>query len=188
MIRWLAALLWLIAAACILAAPARADINVEVPAPGTCPYPGVSDQGMAAALVATFWWSCDFPVEENGSIWHCYYYGAAGQGNLGFSMMVQVGMSGPVGGMKGGCHYVCPDGPHKGQRSAWPNPPGAWKYPLKPNVCVPLAVQPIDAAPAPDVPPATPPDPFPVPPPEAGLTPAVTNPDNPNPDATVNPQ
>jgi hypothetical protein len=168
----------------------RADITVEVPGPGTCPYPGVSDQGMVGTLVATWWWSCDFPVEENGSILHSYYYGAATQGNaqVGFSMMfsVSAGVAGPVGAMKGGTHYVCPDGPNKGKRTAWPNPPGAWKYALTPRVCVPLKDQPIADDPWPNVPPPTPPDAMPVPPPET-LTPAVTNPDNPNPGATVNP-
>jgi hypothetical protein len=162
---------------------AQADINVEVPAPGVCPYPGVSDQGMVSALVATFWWSCDFPVEENGSTWHCYYYGAAGQGSLGFSMMVQASLSGPVGGMKGGCHYDCPGG----LRSRTPNPPGSWKYALKPHPCVPVDPPMLDVPPPEPPPPESPPNFTVDPPPPSGITPAVTNPDQGNPDATVNP-
>jgi hypothetical protein len=163
---------------------AQADINVDVPPPGACPYPGVSDQGMVGTLVTTFWWSCDFPVEENGSTWHCYYYGAAGQGSLGISMMLQASMSGPVGGMKGGCHYDCPGG----LRTKTPNPPSEWKYALRPKPCVPLDPPILDLPPPEPAPPDAQAPNFTVDPPEpSGITPAVTNPDQGNPDATVNP-
>jgi hypothetical protein len=186
--RKMARLIALLIAVMLNCAVAHADINVDVPGPGACPYPGVSDQGMVGVMVATFWWSCDFPIEENGSNWHCYYYGAAGQGNVGFSMMLQAGMAGPVGGMKGGCHYVCPSGPDKGKRTAIPNPPSAWKYALVPKPCVPLKDQPPSEEMMMNSPPPEEPPDFAVgPPPPSGATPAVTNPDQGNPAATVNP-
>jgi hypothetical protein len=142
-----------------------------MPAPGLCDYPGIGGSG--AAFGAYHYW-CDFPVEANGSHWHCAYGGAMYQGTLGVGiLMFNASITTPVGVLEGSCSWRCPDM----TLSAAPNPPGVWAARLVPAKCVTVA-------PNPDVPP---PDPEAPPPPLGGLTPAVTNPDMPNPDATVNP-
>jgi hypothetical protein len=176
------------------------------PAPSLCAYPGVGDAGVAGALVPGYWYWCDFPTELNGSHWHCQYMGAAGSGSAGFSMMVSVGMTGLVGGLIGGCHFVCPSG----LLAQTPNPPGGWKDAIRPTQCQPIGPNPDLPPPSEDVPIAPPiaeqgavpaipfgqpqpqpgaaPEPPapPVEPPLAQQLPSVTNPACPNPAATVN--
>jgi hypothetical protein len=161
------------------------------PAPGLCPYPATCDAGEAGGMVAVYWYREEWPVELNGSHRHCYYYGAATQGSFGFSMMLQVGITGPVGGLAGGCHYVCPDG----ELAAMPNPPGGWKDAIIPTRCKPVGPNPdmpVDVSPPIAEQGAVPAQPFqlPVPPPPPGEPspatelPSVTNPACPNPEAT----
>jgi hypothetical protein len=177
---------------------AHADIGNGVTQP--CDYPGVGGSGLAGALVPAYWYWCDFPIEENGSNWHCQYLGAEGTGQIGFQFYVTASISGPVGGIIGSCYWRCPDNTPMGQLAAQPNPPGAWKYALRPAKCKPIGQSPLTptpqlvpdvASPVPEGPPpeAVAPPNFEVgPPPPSGITPAVTNPDLGNPDATQNPQ
>jgi hypothetical protein len=147
---------------------AQADIGGNVPGPGLCDYPGKGGSGMEMG-VYHFW--CDFPIEENGSRWHCEYGGAAVQGVEGVNVaMLTPSILFPVGVLTSSCSFRCPDG----SLSAEPNPPGAWKNALTPKPCVPLEVAPVSA-------PNTSLPPWP------GLLPAVTNPGTPNPVTTENP-
>lgn len=108
---------------------------------------------------------CDFPVEENGSRWHCEYGGGAVQGIGGVNILfLTAQVITPLGALEGSCSFRCPDG----SLSAAPNPPGAWKNGLTPKKCVPLGVSPI-SEPNTDLP-GWP-----------GHLPAVTNPVIPNP-------
>jgi hypothetical protein len=117
-----------------------------------------------------FW--CDFPVEENGSHWHCEYGGGAVQGIGGINiMMFNASVIAPLGVLEGSCSFRCPDG----SLSAPPNPPGAWKDAITPKKCFPLETKPVSE-------PNTGLPPFP------GLGPAVTNPATPNPETTENPR
>jgi hypothetical protein len=195
--RWLAALL-MAAIALLSCPPADADIGGQIPAPGLCEYPGVGGSGMAGALVPAYWYWCDFPVELNGSHWHCQYAGAAGIGTIGVSMIFQAGIAGPVGGMVGGCAFLCPDM----RLAASPNPPGGWKDAIRPTRCQPIGLNPFAPPPPPEDVPISPPiaeqgaipsKPFDQPaetPPTTGspaeILPSVTNPSCPNPDATTN--
>ena len=115
---------------------AQADIGGNVPGPGLCDYPGVGGSGME--MGAYHYW-CDFPVEENGSRWHCEYGGGAVQGVGGINIfMFNASVITPLGALEGSCSFRCPDG----SLSAAPNPPGAWKNALTPKKCVPLEVAP----------------------------------------------
>jgi hypothetical protein len=183
------------------------------PAPGLCAYPAVCDGGVAGfGAAAVYWYWEDFPVELNGAHRHCQWGGGATEANAqaGFSMMVQVsvGVQAPLGALKGGCGYVCPDM----KKADMPNPPGGWKDAIRPTKCQPVGgLNPWDPTPAapedvPIAPPigeqgAVPSIPFgqqqpqpgsPVPSPPAGAPeppiaqqlPSVTNPVCPNPVAT----
>lgn len=67
---------------------------------------------------------CGFPIEENGSRWHCEYGGGAVQGVGGINIfMFNASVITPLGALEGTCSFRCPDG----SLSAEPNPPGAWK-------------------------------------------------------------
>jgi hypothetical protein len=147
---------------------AHGDIGGVVPGPGLCDYPGIGGSGM---VMSTYYYWCDFPTEGNGSHWHCEYGGAAVVATGGVSiLMFQASISGNVGAVGGSCSWRCPDN----TLSAAPNPPGAWKASMNPAKCVPVgAAPPPPGAPAVIV--------------DNGPAPAVTNPDNPNPDATQNP-
>jgi hypothetical protein len=147
---------------------AQADIGGNVPGPGLCDYPGVGGSGME--MGAYHYW-CDFPVEENGSRWHCEYGGGAVQGVAGVNIfMFSASVLAPLGALEGSCSFRCPDG----SLSAAPNPPGAWKNALTSKKCLPLEVAPIS-------------EPDTGLPPSAGLFPGVTNPATPNPVTTENP-
>jgi hypothetical protein len=154
---------------------ADGDPGGQVPAPGLCEYPGVGGSGMAGVLVPGYWYWCDFPTEINGSHWHCELLGAAGQAMIGFSMMFQAGLSGPVGGIVGSCTWRCPDL----SMAESPNPPGAWRDPIRPTRCKTIGPNPdeVPVAVAEPIPP-----PAPIPPP---ILPAVTDPVCSNPLATV---
>jgi hypothetical protein len=113
----LAATLIGLTAATLSAPPANAGI--------LCDYPGV---GVGVGLFGIRGWFCDFPVEINGSHWHCEIGGASIGGVIGFS---DNGVSGGIaGGGVGGasCSWRCPDG----SMAPAPNPPGAWKEYLVP--------------------------------------------------------
>lgn len=112
------------------------------PSPGLCPYPSTCDAGVAGAGIAYYWYREEWPTELNGTHRHCYAYEVATAGNaeVGFSMMLQIsaGITGPVGAMVGGCHYVCPDG----QLGAMPNPVGGYKDAIIPTRCKPIGPNP----------------------------------------------
>jgi hypothetical protein len=157
---------------------AQADVGGAVPAPGLCEYPGVCGSGMI--MNAYYYWS-DFPTEINGAHWHCQWGGASIDAAAGISiMMFTAGISGHIGALNGTCTWRCPDM----SLAEPPNPPGAWKDPIRPSKC--KTVGPDPNAPPAEVaaPVADPiPPPAPIPPP---ILPAVTDPACPNPDATVN--
>jgi hypothetical protein len=112
----------------------------------------------------------------------------AGVAFMMFTASLSVGI--PVGVLRGITYWACPDF----SMSEAPNPPGAWKDEIHPKPCKTLAPRPmpIGADQMPPPPPGAPPlpdvpDPVLPPAPAPGVTPgAVTNPDNPNPDATEN--
>lgn len=139
-----------------------------MPGPDVCDYPGVGESGLDGVGVYHYW--CDFPTEENGSHWHCVDGGAASVGSVGVSFfMFQAGLQTELGVIHGSCHWVCPDG----RLSATPpNPPGAWKNYLVARPCVPV--------------PEPPPEQQGTPGGEGGQLAPVTNPVNPNPEATQN--
>lgn len=171
---------------------ACADPGGTLIGPGPCDYPGVGGFAQVQVIGGGQGWGCDFPVEENGSVWRC----ALGYGGLGFSgggfVGGAIGLPAPlINGGGGACNYVCPDTPWPGYVTYQPNPPGLWKSHLIPHRCAP--VQPVRILFEPKAPPLLSPDdggqPAPVAPPPSPpdqLGP-VTNPDNPNPDATQNP-
>jgi hypothetical protein len=167
----LIAALWLLGCGVAHAGPGG-----SIAMPGPCDYPGVGHQTYAAGAA---WWYCDFPVEENCAHWHVEGKvfnagGPTGSGVYGFDFM-GFGITIPggiIGGGDGFQGYVYPDN----TVAPWPNPPGSWKARLVPK-CPPEHNHP--PAPLPDAP-----SDDPAPPPFTG---AVTNPDNPNPDATQNP-
>jgi len=165
----LAALGIVAAAWLVLGVPAaQADIGGNVPGPGVCDYPGMGGSGMEMG-VYHYW--CDFPIEENGSRWHCEYGGGAVQGAEGLNlMMFAPSILAPVGVLASSCSFRCPDG----SLSAAPNPPGAWKNALTPKQCVPVSVSPVS-------------EPNTSLPPWPGQLPGVTNPATPNPVTTQNP-
>lgn len=147
---------------------AQADIGGQIPGPGLCDYPAVCDVG---AEMGAYHYRSAMPVEENGSQHVCTYGGAMVQGVASLNLViVQAGLSAPIGALEGGCHWLCPDG----SPAAAPRPPGAWRNAIVPTACVPLGPPP---APTGDelsdqAPPA---EPFPT----------VTNPVAPNPEATL---
>ena len=166
--RFLVLLFPAVAWLCLSVPVAQADVGGQVPGPGLCDYPGIGSSGMN---MSTYFYFCDFPTEENGSHWHCEYGGLAGFGTAGVNvMMLQANLGGNLGALDGSCTWRCPDM----SLAAAPNPPGNWRNYLAPRKC-----QSIGAPPPP--PPGAPGPPSPV------QSPAVTNPDNPNPEATVNP-
>jgi hypothetical protein len=116
-------------AACLLplslwvsAPAARADTQ--------CPYPGVGVLGVNIGGVNGGF--CDFPVEINGSHWHCQGGGVhlgigfagSGVGSGGSLGIAQAGQG--IGGVS--CDWRCPDNTGAPQ----PNPPGAWQHYLVP--------------------------------------------------------
>ena len=158
----------------------RAGPDGDVPFPGLCDYPGVGASGLDGLGVFHYW--CDFPTEINGSHWHCFYGGAASQGTVGVSLIFNASISTPVGVLQGSCSFRCPNM----TMAATPNPPGQWKVYLKPATCHSISPNPdapVSATPYPreQAPPPQPPQLVP------DHTPAVTNPEQPNPEATDNP-
>ena len=172
------------AAAALLAltAPlARAEVGGEVPAPGLCEYPGVGASHMIGAgpFTTVYVYVCDFPTEINGSHWHAELGGDAVQAALSAGITLGPfnaggGLTGNLGYIGGSTSWRCPDN----SISEPPNPPGAWKNHITPSKCKTIAPNPDLPPPDPDIPPA----------PDNHATAAVTNPDNPNPDATQNPR
>jgi hypothetical protein len=128
------------------------------PSPGLCAYPAVCDGGEAGVGAgAVYWYWEDFPTELNGSHRHCAWGGAAAEGNIqvGFSMIIQIGagVEAPLGALKGGCFYVCPDM----QEAMMPNPPGGWKDAIRPTKCQPIGRNPFLPPPPPVDAPIAPP-------------------------------
>jgi hypothetical protein len=177
---------------CTPAPDAGANVGGSIYAPDLCEYPGIGSSGAIGPEVDYF---CDFPTEVNGSHWHCMMGGAMLQASIqaGVSvMMFSFGgsLSSPVGAIRGSCTWRCPDM----TMAAQPNPPGAWKDYITPARCKTVGANP-------DTPPETPPETTPpasgvpmllpappLPPPPPNPFAPVTNPDTPNPDATVNPR
>ena len=159
----------------------RADIGGNIPGPGLCDYPGVGSSGN---VMGADWFYCDFPIEINGSHWHCAYGiyilgGVGGNGpNLGATLGVQIGGGG------GNCFWACPDMTQAEQ----PNPPGAWKNRITPEKCKTVAPSPRIIGPELSAPPPLPaPEPqTPALPAPEPMSPAVTDPVPPNPLATQN--
>lgn len=166
---------------CSSNADARADVGGEVPSPGLCDYPGIGTSAMVGAgpFGTVYTYSCDFPTEINGSHWHAELGGAAVQAALSAGVTlsflnVSGSVSGNLGLIFGSTSWRCPDM----TLAEAPNPAGAWKNRISPSKCKTVGANPdIPPAPADQTVPATP----------DHASPAVTNPDNPNPDATVNP-
>ncbi len=142
------------------------------PSPGLCDYPAVCGSGVDGAMIAAYYYWEDMPVELNGSHRHCEWGGGQTSGNLGFSMMWSVGISGPVGGINGSCFYVCPDM----QLAAMPNPPGGWRDAIRPTKCQPIGRNPFLPPPPPQDVPIAPPITAPGEPGPAGLGPVSTGP------------
>lgn len=168
-------------------APANADIGGSVPSPGECPYPATGAFGAAGG---EYDYACQFPVEINGSRHTTLFGGGMWQvsATVGISFMMfnaSLGVLIPAGVLRGITYFACPDL----SMAADPNPPGAWKNEIHPPPCKPLAPRPVLIRPGdePQPPPGVPPPPPPPPGPMSATQPAVTNPENPNPDATVNP-
>jgi len=137
-------------------AMARADLGNAGPgpAPGLCQYPSVCDSGViGAGAGAVYWYWEDFPIELNGSHRHCEWAYAATEANLGFSMMIQVGVNAPLGAGHGSCQYVCPDM----QKADMPNPVGGWKDAIRPTKCQAIAPNPFAPPPPPQDVPIAPP-------------------------------
>jgi hypothetical protein len=154
LIRWL--LLVVAAVLFIGTTNSRADLGNAGPgpAPGLCQYPAVCGGGVAGAgAAAVYWYWEDFPVELNGSHRHCQWGGGATEANLGFSMILQVGVQAPLGAITGNCFYVCPDM----QQADFPNPPGGWKDAIRPTKCQPIAPNPFEPRPPPQDVPIAPP-------------------------------
>jgi len=102
------------------------------------------------------WFYCDFPIEINGSHWHCAYGifilgGLCGNGpNFGGTLGLQIGVGG------GNCCWACPDLTQAEQ----PNPPGAWKNKATPEKCKTVGEVPKFLGPEPLAPPAPPAEPL----------------------------
>jgi hypothetical protein len=173
---------------------ASADIGGQVPSPGGCDYPAVGTFGAAGG---EYDFACQFPVEINGSRHTTLFGGGMWQvtATAGVSFMMfnaSIGAQIPAGVLRGISYWACPDF----SMAEAPNPPGAWKNEIHPKPCKTLAPRPIPIgadqmpAPPPGAPPIPPPPepvtpPSSVPPWQPGLSPQVTNPDNPNPDAVT---
>ena len=167
-----------LAIALVCSPRAYAGAGGSIAMPGPCDYPFVGHQVYAAG--GAFWY-CDGPVEENGSHWHSEGKdwnagGPTGSGSyevqfMGFGIGIAGGILGGGDGWQG---YLWPDN----TAAPWPNPPGKWKDHLIPKLPPPEHRGP----PAPPPPPND--QPVPGPPPLLG---PVTNPDQPNPETTVNP-
>lgn len=178
----------LAAVALCVAAPAvaRADVDGAVPSPGNCPYPGVGPFG---AAFGEYDFYCAFPTEINGSHWQVLFGGGMWQVTAGVQaniMMVSfnVGVIAPAGVLRGITYFACPDL----SMADAPNPPGAWKNEIHPGKCKTIAPRPVLIR---DGDEPQPPAGAPRPPVDAaqGVTgpgPAVTDPVQGNPDATVN--
>lgn len=115
---------WMLAAATTYGI-AHAEVDGSVPGPGLCSYPGVGSSGMDFGV---YHYVCDFPIEINGSHWHCEYGGAAGNGLVGvsiapFGVGLNAAVSSNVGVLEGSCSWRCPDN----NLAAAPNPPLAWQ-------------------------------------------------------------
>lgn len=193
--RRLLAILWLSAAAwfCLAIPASRADIGGSVPSPGSCDYPAVGSFGAAGG---EYDYVCQFPVEINGSRHTTLFGGGMWQvtATAGVSFLMfnaTLGAQIPAGVLRGITYWACPDF----SMSAAPNPPGAWKNEIDPAPCKTIAPKPVlipdDAPQPPPGVPAPPPPPQPVAPAapapapgwQPGLSPAITNPDQPNPQA-----
>jgi hypothetical protein len=173
-----------------------ADVDGSVPSPGNCPYPSV---GTFGASMGEYDYACQFPIEINGSRHTTLFGGGMWQVTVsaGVSFLIfNAGVSAtvPTGVLRGISYFACPDFSF----AAAPNPPGAWKNEIHPAPCKTIAPRPtliqeqpspppgVPGAPAPPEPiasPPAPPAPEPAPGWQPGLSPAITNPGQPNPEA-----
>lgn len=165
---------------------AHAGPGGNINGPGLCDYPGVGGSARVNVIGYGEGYYCDFPREENGSVWRCIAGYGGLSGGWGFQINGNGAVGGGIDGGGGACNFVCPDSPMPGLVSYQPNPPGAWKARLTPSKCVPLDPPRtlLEPQPVPGLDPAETPVGSPTPPP---LLAPVTNPDTPNPDATENP-
>lgn len=176
LVRALLAALLLVLTCISVDPPAYAGPGGSIAMPGPCDYPGVGHQVYAAG--GAFWY-CDFPVEENCTHWHAEGKdwnagGPTGSGGYQFDFAgFGIGIPGGIiGGGDGWQGYLYPDN----TPGPWPNPPGLWKERLIPRCPKEHSGPPAPSSQPDDVAPRAPP-----------LLAPVTNPDTPNPDATVNP-
>ena len=94
-----------------------------------CDYPGIGRSGVEGPA---YHYYCDFPIEINGTHWHCDYGGGMMQAQAGVSiMMFNASIQTPLGVLEGSCSWRCPDM----TMGAAPNPPGAWKNHITPIKC-----------------------------------------------------
>jgi hypothetical protein len=113
-------------AGCVLATPPRAHADYyNYP----CNYPAVGSSGSVDLLIHAGGQYCDFPMEVNGSHYHCESGGGGvGGGAIGLApidggLLTLGGFGGSGVGMSlGRCEWECPD---KTPAPA-PNPPGGW--------------------------------------------------------------
>jgi hypothetical protein len=179
----IAALLWL-----AMCPSAYAGPGGDISGPGLCDYPGVGGSARVNVIGFGEGYYCDFPREENGSVWRCIAGYGGLSGAFGFELNGNGASGIALGGGGGACNFVCPESPMPGLVTFQPNPPGLWKQFLKPTKCVPLDPPHFLVEPAP-VPGPDPNDTNPAAQlaPPLGLLSPVTNPGTPNPDATENP-
>jgi hypothetical protein len=144
--------------------PANADLL-------DCPYPGVGDfTEVRVAWISGRGFTCDFPIEINGSFRHCILI----DGGVGGAFQLNgTGSTFGFGGTRWSCHWYCPStGPGDLQPAEQPNPPGRWNKRITPEPCKPVgSAQPLPAGPAPATSTPTP------------QAPQDTNPTPPNPES-----
>ena len=96
-----------------------------------CDYPGVGVGGGGFGGSGAY---CDFPVEANGTHWHCQTGRFSVFDIIGPGSVVAPGVG--IGAEQYSCGFQCPDL----TRATPPNPAGAWKTNIKvnpkDNVCV----------------------------------------------------
>jgi hypothetical protein len=90
-----------------------------------CDYPGVGVGGGGFGGSGAY---CDFPVETNGSHWHCQTGRFSVFDIIGPGSVAAPGVG--IGAEEYSCSFQCPDQ----TRAEPPNPPGAWKSNLKVNL------------------------------------------------------
>jgi hypothetical protein len=165
-------------------AAAHANVDGSVPSTGSCDYPSV---GTFGAAFGEYDYGCQFPLEINGTRHTTLFGGGMWQVTAGvsfniFVVGVNAGVIAPAGVLRGISYWACPD-LSMGEQ---PNPPGAWKNEIHPGKCKTLAPPPVLMREQPEPPPGAPHLPRDAAQGVNGQGPAVTDPGQGNPDATVN--